>query len=335
MSVLIRFELSKIIKSKLFIFFIILIIAVMAGYIMSEYRDVKAFRDNPGYQQEVMSWEERELNTIKFGTQSLNEDYWLTDLQRDQITRRIAIAQYRLDNNIPKDVYKNVWWFFNDRSFNTSSMVVLVMIIIISGLCIAGEYRGDTIRQVLLLPYNRWRILLSKIAACAVSGLILYGIVIVTGILSGFILHGTDRIDAQTVLYFRDTITTMKMSTYSIIIVLLKLVEILFYIIFSVFICVISRNAAISIVICSFTGVFSTVFGNFISEYYKFIRYLPFLNIDFRKFLDFGTVLWQSETGFNSIVYENITAVKSVSIYLISVILMLALSFMIFRKQDQ
>lgn len=334
MQSLIGFELKKTLLSRTFLVFVILTAVIMTIFSAAEYSDVKDFRENASYQQEVMSWQEREQNAVRYGKESLEEDEWLTPLAREQVRRRIAIAQYRLENNIPKDVYKNVWWFFNDRAFNTATTFLLVMVIITAGTNMAGEYHDETIRQVLLLPYKRWRIISSKIISSVLSALILYGILFVLGIISGLILHGTGRLDAKTVLYLSDSVTTMKMSTYSIIVVLLKLTEIIFYIIFAVFLAVITKNAGITIIISSLTGVFSNLLGNFIVPYYRIVAYIPFLNLDFRKYLDFGTVLWQSENGFESVVYENITAPVSVSVFVISVITMLFLSVQIFRKQD-
>ncbi len=48
-------------------------------------------------------------------------------------------------------------------------------------------------------------------------------IVLVLGIVSGFILHGTNGLGAKVVLYYADTITTMNMSLYSLILVVILL----------------------------------------------------------------------------------------------------------------
>lgn len=333
MTPLIQTELIKIFKNSATKICFIVLIFIMLGVSITEYQDIFAFRNNTDYQNEIMSWSEREENLIKYASESLQEP-WYNKLQKEQIKKRIDVAKYRLDNDIPKDIYKNVWWFFNDKSFNLVSTITILMMIIIGSINIAGEYSSNTLRQVLLLPYKRWKILLSKFCAIVLTGLILYGFVFVIGVLSGILLHGTEGISSQVVLYFGNDITTINMSFYSILIVLFKLVEIIFYSVMILLISVMTKSTSASMLVTSTTAIFSVPVSNLLASYYSILNYSPFLNIDFRRYLDFGTTMPMSEVFFENNVVEGITPVVSIVIIVITILIFMGASFAIFSHQD-
>ena len=334
MKKLISFELEKMLRSKAAKIALILLVVVMAGLIIAEYQDVRAYNQNAEYRQELNDWRSREENVIKFANQSLNEDDWVSPFQREQIERRIAIAQYRLDNDIQKDVYKNVWWFFNDNSFNLMSSLVIVLTALLGSACLAGEYGKNTMRQVALLPYRRWKILTAKAAATALCGLGLYAILFLLGVLSGFLLHGADGLASRVVLYFGKTISTMNMSLYSLIVVLLKIADLVFYIVFTLFVAVFTRSAGASAIISGAAAVFSVPVCNFISDYYPVMNYLPFCNLDFRRFLDFGTVMPRIEPGWAAVVQPGISAPLAAAISGIFTLLLIFFSYRRFNRQE-
>lgn len=333
MLTLIKIEWLKIFKSKLTKLCCVILVLIMAGMIITEYQDMQLFKNSEAYQNEVLSWQEREQNLITYATESL-EDPWYNDLQKEQIRRRIEIAAYRLEHDLPKDIYKNVWWFFNDNAFEMISTVVVVMTIIIGSINLALEYTTHTLRQVLLLPYKRWKILLSKFIAILLAGLLLYGILFVMGLGSGFIIHGTNGLSAQIILYMGDALTTMNMSVYSIIIVLLNLIKLAFYTAFVILLAVWTKNATATTIIASGFVLLSGMIGNFLASYYSFVNYLPFMNLDFRRYLDFGTTMPTLETFGGSYVIEGITPLISASIVFMTIVIFIGISFIGFKRQD-
>lgn len=331
---LIQIEWMKIVKSKLTKVCFLALVVIMVGMIITEYQDIQTYNENTAYQQEIMSWQEREETVIKYATQSLEEDPWYNALQREQISRRIEIAKYRLEYDIPKDIYKNVWWFFNDNAFNMVSSIVVVMTIVIGSMSVAGEYSARTVRQMLLLPYNRYKILGSKLISMLCIGALLYATMFMMGLVSGFLIHGTNGLSSQVVLYFGDQLTTMNMSVYSLLIILFKLIEIGFYAAFVLFLSVCTKNTAATTVIAAAFALGSEMVGNFLASYYDSINYLPFMNLNFRRYLDFGTTMPSLEAFGGSAVVEGITPLLSASIVIGSIALFITLSFMMFKRQD-
>lgn len=334
MGTLTGIEFSKIRKMGAAKFAIITVLVVMAILIGIEAVDVAEYNNNAAYRDELFSWQEREENVIKYASISLEEDSFFTELQREQIRRRIAIAEYRLEHNIQKDVYKNVWWFFNDSTFANVIKYVTAITAIIACFHIAGEYNRNTMRQMLLLPYKRYKILLAKLAAISLFGLLLYMIVFVLGLVSGFILHGTNGLGARVVLYYGSSITTMNMSLYSLLVVLLNVVELVFYISIVILLCVLTKNTTISAIVSLLLVLFGAPACFFLATYYPVLYYMPFANLDFRRYLDFGTIMPAIESGFNSVVIENLNPFGSAAIVVVTILTVLAVSFTVFKRQD-
>lgn len=334
MKTLMKTEWQKCLKLKVTKYCFIALALIMIGMIVVEFEDVQTFKENSAYQEEVLSWKEREENLIKYATESLEEDPWYSEFEKDQISRRIEIAKFRLEHNIEKDVYKNVWWFFNDKAFGVISTIVIIMTILIGSANIAGEYSTHTLRQVLLLPYKRWKILFSKFIVMLLVGVTLYGVMFVMGLGSGFLLHGFNGLTSQVVLYFGKTLTTMNMSLYSLSIVLLKLIELAFYASFVLLVSVWTKNIAATTVMTSAFAIGSVSVGNFLASYYSAINYLPFMNLDFRRYLDFGTTMPTLEVFSGNVVVEGITPLLSIGIVSTTIVVFIIVSFNIFKRQD-
>ncbi|MGL4338217.1 MAG: ABC transporter permease subunit [Turicibacter sp.] len=331
--ILTRGELKKYFKLKSVMVGVIATILIMIGLTTVEYQDMKAYRENADYKEEVMSWREREENTIKFGQEILTDRYY-TEIEREQITRRMEIAQYRLDHDLEKDIYKDMWWFFNDDTFEWIIRLIIIIVVFAGCANIGGEYSGKTINQVMLLPYKRYKILTGKILAMLSLGLILYSMVFVLGVGSGLVIHGFNSDSMEVILYLSNKITIMSMAKYSLIIVALKLVELVFSVALAVFIAILAKSAVSSSIIAMLVTLLATPLTLFASQHYHSLNYLPFTNLDFRRYLDFGTYLPSIESGFESVVVAGVTPMISAMIVLVSVGALIGISYGIFIKRD-
>lgn len=330
---LIRAELTKYIKLKSVLIGLIAIILIMIAVTSTEFMDAKEFKENLEYQKEIFSWQEREQNALEF-CKELLADEWYTDFEKVQIQKRIDVAEYRLANNIPQYIYKNMWWFFNDNVFEWIIRLAIVVIILAGATNIGREYSDKTMTQMLLLPYKRWKILISKYMAMVVFGLVIFIGIFILGIFSGIVTHGTNGINAAVVINNGPAITTMSMTSYSMLLVLIKLVEVIFYISLTGFIAVILRSGAVSAVVSILAALIVTPASLFLSKYYSIFNYSPFNNLDFRRYLDFGTVMPSINNTFENIVIPGITPLISGLIVAITIVILTATTFIIFDKRD-
>lgn len=97
-------------KQRLGILLTIMIMSILA---FAEYNDVQTSNRT----STSINWRERE-EFLLFQSESILNDPFYDEVQKEQILKRLEIAKYRLDNDISKDYYKTSWWFFNDKSFN-------------------------------------------------------------------------------------------------------------------------------------------------------------------------------------------------------------------------
>lgn len=330
---LIKCELYKYLHLKTVLVGILSVFVIMTGLIISETRDIAAYRENEEYREELMSWQEREENLVKYAKESLTDPYY-TDLQKEQIKRRIEIAEYRLEHNIEKDIYKNVWWFFNDNAFNVVFTLVLLVVILAGCINIGGEYNNKTMQQMCLLPYKRSKIVTAKLLTLLLFGGMLYAVVFVIGLLSGMLIHGTAGFNASVVLYFGANITTMNMSVYSILLVLLKLIELFFFISFAGFISFVTRSATVSTIISVLAVLFGEPISTMLSQYYNVMNYSPFTQLNFRRYLDFGTTMPAIENWFENGVVEGVTPGISFVIVMVVIVTCTISTYAVVKRQE-
>ncbi|MEG0295132.1 MAG: ABC transporter permease [Clostridium sp.] len=326
-------ELTKYFKLKIVLAGIVALIGIMTALSFSEYKDIKLYEEYTITNPEERTWQEREEELIEHAMVAL-EDPWFDEIEREQIIRRIEVAKYNLEYNIPRNVEKNMWWFFNDDTFEWMIRFIIVLTVFAGCINIGDEYSKNTLNQMLILPYKRSKILLSKYIAMLGFGLMLFSILFVLGIISGIVIHGVQGMTSLVVLNYSSQITTMSMTAYSLIIILLKLVELIFFISLTGTIAVLLRSGTVASVV----GVLLTTVGVplslFFRSYYPIFNYLPLNNLDFRRYLDFGTIMPSVNSEFESIVVQGITPMISAFIVLGSIVVFIFISFKVFEKRD-
>lgn len=326
-------ELTKYFKLKVVLAGVLALIGIVVALSFNEYKDIKLYEEYKVSDPEERTWQEREVELIEHAKLSL-EDEWFNETEKEQIRRRIEVAEYNLENNIPRYIEKNMWWFFNDDVFEWMIRCVIVLTVLAGCINIGDEFSKKTLNQMLILPYKRSKILLSKYLAMISFGLMLFLILFVLGIISGVTIHGFQGMSSLVVLNYSNQITTMSMTVYSLIIVLLKLVELIFFIALTGMIAVLLRSGTVASVV----GVLLTTVGVplsfFFRSYYPVLNYLPLNNLDFRRYLDFGTTMPSVNSEFETIVVQGITPMVSSLIVVCSIVIFVFIAFEVFDKRD-
>ena len=154
------------------------------------------------------------------------------------------------------------------------------------------------------------------------------------GLLSGIIIHGFDRISSQTILYGVNGPYVISTALYSVIIVLLKLVELIFSIALAFMIAVLLKSVSFATMTSIITIFLVSPVVLYAGKMSRLINYLPFNHLDFRKFLDYGTVLPQINNDFQSIVIQGFTPVIAALIVGAYIALFMAITYGVFCKRD-
>ena len=130
----------------------------------------------------------------------------------DYCQAAVAKDQFALDNHvvsydIQKDVYveNSTYVHYMDISIWSSNALVLLGIILIT-IVIANEYRYDTIKQLVIYPYKRGKILAAKSHAVGLLLVILCLMLFGINLLLGFTLYPSDQPMPIFTTYFNGTV---------------------------------------------------------------------------------------------------------------------------------
>lgn len=324
-----KLELKKMLKTNVAIIGIILTIMIMSVVTFIEYNDTKS----SSMTSTSINWREREEFLLSESQNILSDPYY-DEVETEQVLKRLEIAKYRLNNNISKDYYKTSWWFFNDSSFNWVVRFIILITVIIGVFNLTMEFDKKTIRFWAVSPYKRNKILTSKYLATFIYSFMLLGIVFIFGLLSGIIIYGLNSGALFNVLYGINGPYIMKISTYSIIVVLLKFIEIIFTVSLVFMIGMLLKSIAFSTIVSIITTFIIAPIVLYAGKVNNLYNYLPFNHLDFRKFLDFGTVLPEVNNDFSSIILQGFTPIIAGTIVFIYILLFTIITYTIFCKND-
>lgn len=248
------------------------------------------------------------------------------DENYEKIVERIHLEKYAIDNNIKYNILINSQ---NESAilppdarillmkvFDNFEVLIIFIIIYLSCTIISEEYYSGTIKNILIKPYKRVKILFSKILTDFLI-IILVVLILVTfqyvlgGLLFGFESYSLDAIRYNTI---SQDIETMNLVKY---ILLLFTTKIFMYVIlssFSLLFGIITNNMALNILIslgAYFLSTFEILKNNI-------TNYIFIYNWDISKYLfTDSTMLWQS-----------------IIISSISLLIFLLLIIIIFNKKD-
>lgn len=248
------------------------------------------------------------------------------DENYEKIVERIHLEKYAIDNNIKYNILINSQ---NESAilppdarillmkvFDNFEVLIIFIIIYLSCTIISEEYYSGTIKNILIKPYKRVKILFSKILTDFLI-IILVVLILVTfqyvlgGLLFGFESYSLDAIRYNTI---SQDIETMNLVKYILLLFTTKMFMYVILSSFSLLFGIITNNMALNILIslgAYFLSTFEILKNNI-------TNYIFIYNWDISKYLfTDSTMLWQS-----------------IIISSISLLIFLLLIIIIFNKKD-
>ncbi len=248
------------------------------------------------------------------------------DENYEKIVERIHLEKYAIDNNIKYNILINSQ---NESAilppdarillmkvFDNFEVLIIFFIIYLSCTIISEEYYSGTIKNILIKPYKRVKILFSKILTDFLI-IILVVLILVTfqyvlgGLLFGFESYSLDAIRYNTI---SQDIETMNLVKYILLLFTTKMFMYVILSSFSLLFGIITNNMALNILIslgAYFLSTFEILKNNI-------TNYIFIYNWDISKYLfTDSTMLWQS-----------------IIISSISLLIFLLLIIIIFNKKD-
>ncbi|MEC1646444.1 ABC transporter permease [Bacillus halotolerans] len=250
-------------KNRLNVLILILFI-VFAG-ILSGYHKTQS-----------VNWKEEAENRISENEKILQEfknedkDYYMG------IENEIKLNKYAVRNNIPfieettalGFVKKNIWMTF----------LISIIAIVYASNIITKEYRWGTIKFLLMRPYTRINILLSKFLTVLLFLLLLFLILYLSSLLIGIMLYGIDENNYTALVINGKEVVEQNILINLFTIYFCSFISVLSYCSLAFMISTIFKSNIISIVISLILALFGGPLSSTLSQHIS--KYSLFFNAD-------------------------------------------------------
>ena len=310
---LIRNEWTKIFKrvgTYVMLGLLILIIGVTGAF--TKYSDTKA--------KEMDNWKQELTAQVESDKQMLAESPNLNKFIKKDTERRIAINEYRIEEDIEPKV-KETAWTFVEMNANSVLVVGLFAIIVAAGI-VASEFSWGTIKLLLIRPISRTKILLSKYLTVILYGISLLLVLFVVSLLLGLILFGGT--DQATHLAFVDgKVVEQSIVGYLIKTYLLKTIDVVMMATMAFMISAVFRSSSLAIGISLFLLFVGGNATSLLALKFDWAKYSLFANTDLTQY-----------TGFTPPLVDSMTMGFSITMLIIYFLIFQLLAFIVFNKRD-
>ena len=240
----------------------------------------------------------QELEAAKAAGQGMDESTY----QNDKNTK--LKCEYRLKNNISYDISEHNNWM-NSGEFDfwsvfctTTTLLSFIglIVIVIGGGIVSGEFSGGTIKFLLINPVKRWKILASKYFTTIAFGFILIAVAFILSAVTTLTIYGGDHISASYISVVDGKISEIPGFVYCIKSYLLSSIEIVVMSTLAFAISSVARSSALAIgisVMAYFSG--STIMLILSQLNLSWGRYLIFANVDISRILE-GSPMFMGQT---------------------------------------
>lgn len=246
-------------------------------------------------------------------------------LQYQESLKIANVYQYAIEHDIKLSIGNDLKGLLEDF-FSNYELFIIVVIVMIAGSIVSEEFNKGTIKLLLVKPYSRTKILLSKFITVLITMFIAVAFIILMQILVGGLIFGFGDLSSPTIAYNFNTNSIMKLNIFQYIGIML-VHKLPLYILIATIAFAFSTaftNTPVAIVI-SMLGYMSTNVINMLVMRFKvnFMKFFITPNWDFTQYM-FGKLPTFEQVNFNF----------SVIICVIYFILMIVPTFIIFKKKN-
>lgn len=235
------------------------------------------------------------------------------------------VNKYIIDNKTNVNKVNTLNYQLRNIVDDYELFIVLIILITVS-IIIGEEFNKGTIKLLLIKPFSRSKILLSKYISCFIMILLTIMFVFVINFFVGSLFFGIDSLKNGVVVYSFNLHKVLKINIF--LYVLMRVVaKIPMFIIIEtlgILLGIVLTNTISSFSITMLLYTFSEVINKIAINYkLKFMKYFITLNWNFRDYL-FG--------GFTEYPYVNLK--NSMLIFIIYVIIFMGVMFKAFERKD-
>jgi ABC-2 type transport system permease protein len=306
-----KFEVSKFCKKGIIWGYLIIIIlsVVLTAVYMKLYFPKQQENEHWRYSLEVQ---------ISGNNQALsNEGLHMPENSRQQMIAENARLQWYLDNDIRPYTEQSA-----SRLIIFISVifpVVLILTLIAVAKVTVDEFRENTAIGLYTMPMKRWKIFLIKFAVIISSALVVSALILLCSIIVGWSFFGFDNFSTPYLLYKNGQIIVRNVLLQGCTVFLYNSLAVAFCSILAIFIGLIFKDSLISALFgIAFYFLGSLVAIKFVQDY-DWVKYLPFLNMNFGYYFDGNFMLPSSMSSeFSAVVLLSYTVPISVVCFFVN-----------------
>lgn len=279
------------------------------------------------------TWKEDTKNKISQNDKKIvewkNEYDKETDInKKDVYTQFISelnsentILKYAINNDIPYNV-ATVWKFTYSNPGLIS--IVFLYIIFLSSSIVSNEYSMGTIKQVLIKPIRRWRLLISKFVTILIFICFFMTFFFLTKLIIGIILFGGNGYGFGSIdIVLNNGIPIQRdVIHYTLIAYIFDIIKLIGISALAFMLSTLSRSTTLALTFSLILYLSSDLMGIFLSNY-SFGKYIIFSNFNLSQYLPGNTV------GINSLPLE-----LAILVLIIHSIMFLLITSYTFEKRD-
>lgn len=274
------------------------------SYLIDNYKDISI-----NYERD----KDKELKTYsdKYDAYVREKDYMIT--------------KYTLEHDINTNSSVNVSLLLQE-TVSSPIFLVLIVVLLISSSILSEEFNKGTIKQLLVKPYSRTKILVSKYITCIIMFILFLTFYLVASTLVYSFLDGFGSLTNPVLVYDFTNHVVLEMNIFKYILVSLLAVLPCYLILisFAFAVSTIATNSLISMGATLFAYFASTVVNAFSSGFDKaYFKFFPSLCWDLSELL-YG--------GLSSYKYGNL--VNSIMVSVITILLLDGISLIVFNKKN-
>lgn len=275
-------------------------------------------------------------------------DEYLNVYNSYQIKEQITQYKYYIDNDIYSFELGNVF-AFNMNSTNETTgfdfmyfaleiatVIIIVFSIFTAASVFAAEHDSGTIKLLLIRPFKRHKIVTGKLLATLFFSTIFLIFSTIVSAIIGFTVYPVEQLTPILAVFNATTAFKFNPIVLISIYIVFTLLEIIFYVILSSALCTLFKSYA-GAVTGSFVAYFVTIAMNIGFGKQLWYSYSPFVNVNLFKYFGNGFLSNPNSslsTFFNTPMLGNMNYFVSLGISTGLVAILLAITYIVFKRRD-
>ncbi|SFE87115.1 ABC-2 type transport system permease protein [Bacillus sp. OV194] len=238
---------------------------------------------------------------------------------RESLETEYKQNQYSIKHDISP--YETTSWKFM-KDFSPLSSLLGLFVIVVASDIVATEFAKGTVKMLLIRPYSRWKILLSKLLATLGFAFLLWIVLIVSTWLIGSVFYGFGGMDQPYLTNVDGVVQEKSISHYVLANMGLEFIEFAVLVALAFMISTLFYSSSVAIGVSMFVmfagNILTTIFSG-----KSWAKYTLFPNMDLTQYLDEGMQLVKGMSlSFSLGMLAAYTAV------------FLVITFAVFQKRD-